>query len=115
MKSEQQLNTQIDAAAAVYHNNPRRLRRLTRQLRQRETKSSCLRSAKLLLKYEPESVEAIASLIFSYSNNRSENNLRTALDLAHQRAANDPKALKIILRKYVAASTIAVSADSTTS
>ena len=99
MKSEQQLNTQIDAAAAVYHRNPRRLRRLTRQLRQRETKSSCLRSAKLLLKYEPESVEAIASLIFSYSNDRSENNLRTALDLAHQRAANDPKALKIILRK----------------
>ena len=53
----------------------------------------------MLLKYEPESIEAIASLIFSYSNDRCEKNLRTALDLAQQRAVNDPKALKIILRK----------------
>ncbi len=99
MKADQELSAQIEAAAAAYHSNPRRLRRITRQLRQRETKSSCLRSAKLLLKYEPESIEAIASLIFSYSNDRCGKNLRTALDLAQQRAVIDPKALKIILRK----------------
>ena len=85
MKAEQDLTAQIDAAIASYSRNPRRLRRLTRQLRHPETRKPCRKCAKQLLKHEPESTQAIASLIFSYAGGQSRTQLRTALDRAHQR------------------------------
>ena len=67
MKADQDLNAQIEAAVASYGSNPRRLRRLTRQLRHPDTRKPCRQCAKQLLKREPESSEAIASLIFCYA------------------------------------------------
>ena len=99
MKAKQDLNAQIDAAVASYGSNPRRLRRLTRQLRHPDTRKPCRQCAKQLLKREPESTEAIASLIFSYAGGQSRTQLRTALDRAHQHSEGDQKRLDKILTK----------------
>ena len=99
MKADQDLNAQIEAAVASYGSNPRRLRRLTRQLRHPDTRKPCRQCAKQLLKREPESSEAIASLIFCYAGGRSRTQLRSALDRAHQRSQGDPKLLDKILSK----------------
>ena len=99
MKAEQDLTAQIDAAVASYSRNPRRLRRLTRQLRHPETRKPCRKCAKQLLKHEPDSIEAIASLIFCYAGGGARTQLRTALDRAHQRSQGDPKLLDKILTK----------------
>ena len=101
MKAEQDLTAQIDTAVANYSRNPRRLRRLTRQLRHPDTRQPCRKCAKQLLKREPDSIEAIASLIFCYAGGRSRTQLRTALDLAHQRSEGDPKLFDKILSKVV--------------
>ena len=90
MKADQDLSAQIEAAVASYGSNPRRLRRLTRQLRHPDTRKPCRQCAKQLLKREPESSEAIASLIFCYAGGRSRTQLRSALDRAHQRSQGDP-------------------------
>ena len=62
MKADQDFSVQIEAAVSSYGSNPRRLRRLTRQLRHPDTRPLCRKCAKQLLKREPESIEAIASL-----------------------------------------------------
>ena len=99
MNADQDLNAQFDAAAAAYSSNPKPLRRLTRRLRHPDTRKLCRRSAKLLLRHEPNSIEAIASLIFCYSSGTNAKNLRTAFDLAQQRAQGDPDLLETILAK----------------
>ena len=97
MKAEQNFIAELDAAVASYDSHPQQLRLLTRSLRHPDTRKPCRRSAKELLKREPESLEAIASLIFCYSSGTSANNLRTAIDLAHQSAQGDPDVLETIL------------------
>ena len=99
VKAEQDLTAQINAAVASYQNNPKRLRRLTRQLRHPQTRKPCRQCAKQLLKREPESIEAIASLIFCYASGQSRIQLRTALERAQQRANGDPHVLEKILDK----------------
>ena len=101
MKAEQDLTAQIDAAIASYSRNPRRMRRLTRELRHPETRKLCRKCAKQLLKHEPDSIKAIASLIFCYAGGGARTQLRTALDLAHQRSEGDPKLFQKILSKVV--------------
>ena len=64
MKAERNFIAQIDAAVASYDSHSQQLRLLTRSLRQPNTRKPCRRSAKKLLKREPESLEAIASLNF---------------------------------------------------
>ena len=98
MKAKQDLNAQIDAAVASYGSNPRRLRRLTRQLRHPDTRKPCRQCAKQLLKREPESMEAIASLFFSYAGGQSRTQLRTALDRAHQRSEGIKRLDKILTK-----------------
>ncbi len=97
MKAEQNFIAELDAAVASYDSHPQQLRLLTRSLRHPDTRKPCRRSAKELFKCEPESLEAIASLIFCYSSGISAKNLRKAIDLAHQSAQGDPDVLKTIL------------------
>ena len=99
MKEDQKLNAQLDAAAAAYSRNPKPLRQLTRRLRRPDTRKLCGRSAKLLLRHEPNSIEAIASLIFCYTGRKSRTQLRTALDYAHECSEGNPKLLDKILTK----------------
>jgi len=97
VETEQQLNAKIDAAIAEYRNNPKELRHLTRCLRHPDTRDACRRCANALLKREPNSIRAITSLIYAYSDGSGK--IRTALDLAHQRSKGNPEKLKIILDK----------------
>ncbi|MDA9699607.1 glycosyltransferase family 2 protein [Synechococcus sp. AH-736-M02] len=98
MKADQDFSVQIDSAVANYRRNPQRLHRLTRQLRHPDTRQLCRKCAEQLLELEPKSIEAISSLIFSYTGRKSRTQLlRTALDYAHQRAEGDPKLLDKIL------------------
>ena len=99
VKAERNFIAELDAAVASYDSHPQQLRLLTRSLRHPDTRKPCRRSAKELLKREPESLEAIASLIFCYSSGTSAKNLRTAIDLAHQSAQGDPDVLKTLLGK----------------
>ena len=97
MQSNEQLITKIDAAIAKYRSDPKILRRLTRSLRHPETRNACRLCAKALLKREPKSINAIASLIFAYSDGSGK--IQIALDLAHHRSAKNPKLLKKMLSK----------------
>ena len=97
MKKGRQLTEKIDAAIAKYQSNPKRLRRLTRCLRHPETRNACRKCAKALLKREPKSIDAIASLIFAYSDGNGK--MGMALDLAHHISQNKPELLKNILSK----------------
>ena len=98
-EAEQNLTAEIADAVASYASDPRQLRRLTRRLRQPETRKHCRQSAKQLLKRKPGSLEAIASLIYCHASGTSQQMLRTALDLAHQRAQGDPAVVDKILTK----------------
>ena len=94
MKAELNFIAEIEAAVASYDSHPQQLRLLTRSLRHPDTRKPCRRSAKGLLKREPESLEAIASLIFCYWSGTSAKRLRTAIDRAHQSAQGDRDFLK---------------------
>ena len=100
MKLEQDLTAQINAAVAIYRTNPKPLRRLSAYLRQSKTRKACGNCAKKLLKKEPFSKDAIASLIFAYADHKC-GDFRTALDLAHQRAKGDPEILNKIMGKVM--------------
>ena len=100
MKLEQDLTAQINAAVAIYRTNPKPLRRLSAYLRQSKTRKACGNCAKKLLKKEPFSKDAIASLIFAYADRKC-GDFRTALDLAHQRAEGDPEILNKIMGKVM--------------
>ena len=100
MKLEQDLTAQINAAVAIYRTNPKPLRRLSAYLRQSKTRKACGNCAKKLLKKEPFSKNAIASLIFAYADRKC-GGFRTALDLAHQRAEGDPEILNKIMGKVM--------------
>ena len=64
VKAERNFIAQIDAAVARYDSHSQQLQLFSRSLRYPNTRKPCRRSAKELLKREPESLEAIASLIF---------------------------------------------------
>ena len=97
MKGDKELIAKIDVAIAKYESNPKQLRRLNRHLRHPETRNACRRCAKALLRREPKSINAIASLIFAYSDGSGK--IRMALDLAHDRCKNKPELLGKILNK----------------
>ena len=97
MKRQRKINAKIKSAVAKYRCDPKVLRRLTRSLRHPETRKACRLCAKQLLILEPNSIDAIASLIFAYADGRGE--LKMALDLAHQRSQRDPQLFNKILDK----------------
>ena len=96
--AEQDFASQLKVAAAAYKRNPEHLRQLTRQLRHPASSDLCRQSAKELLKHEPQSLDAIASLIFGYIyNNRLR--FRNSIDLAQEQARGDKKILDEIYKK----------------
>ena len=97
--AEQDFTSQLKLAAATYERNPENLRRLTRQLRHPASSDLCRQSAKELLKHEPQSLDAIASLIFGYIYNNNRLGFRNSIDLAQERANGDKKILDKIYKK----------------
>ena len=98
-KANKALNTKIAAAVAKSRSNPKRSRIISQLLRKPETRKTCRIYATKLLKLNPDSKDAIASLIYTYAHEDYSGKIRTALDLAHQHSQSDPEILSKILSK----------------
>ena len=99
LANSKKVRKQIQAAVDGYDDNPGALRRLTRQLRHRETLKSCRKSAEQLLLLDDNSREALASLIFCAVTSRKIKTIQTALERTHQTTKTDTAAFAEILRK----------------
>ena len=98
MANSKKLGKQIQAAVAVYGDNPGALRRLTRQLRHRDSLQACRKSAQQLLLLDDNSREALASMIFCAAATQKIKTIRTALERTEQATQADDAAFTKILK-----------------
>ena len=99
MNTEKKYSKKIAAAAAEYEKNPKKLRTLSRHLRKPETRKACRICAAKLLELDPNSKDAIASLIYACAHETYSGKIRTALDLARQRCQSNENIFNRILNK----------------
>ena len=90
---------QIQAAVDSYGDNPKALRRLTRQFRHRDTLQACRQSAEQLLLLDENSREALASMIFCAVATRKIKTIQTSLERTQQATQSDAAAFADILAK----------------
>ena len=97
LANSKKVGKQIQAAVAVYGDNPGALRHLTRQLRHRDTLQACRKSAQQLLLLDNNSREALASMIFCAAATQKIKTIQTALERTqHATQADDAAFTKIL-------------------
>ena len=99
LANSKKVGKQIQAAVAVYGDKPGALRRLTRQLRHRDTLQACRQCAEQLLLLDDNSREALASMIFCAVAAQKIKSIKTSLERTQQATQTDAEAFPGILKK----------------